>query len=365
VRNTERGALAEIQDGAQGTEAVQQAALLRLAHATIGLSQVAPRLSELAGMRQSEAEHQAERARNVTRLAQEISDALGQTVGMLRVSSVEIGELTQLIRRIADETSLIAINTGVAAARAGSEGKVFSVLANEIRQLSDNTAAAARDVESRIRRLQESADRTAQVVGLGRQGAGPARADGMGLAWLLQRMNEAEASASRQAMEARELTSLGLRLRGLAEEMIGSVGAFRLDAHRRAEGLVAELRTDPGLCSGEPARQERALRGAVDRCAFIELAYATDGRGIQTTRNVAPRGFQARYGESGAQRDWSTRPWFRGAMRSGSTFTSEIYRSAATDEFCLTVSAPFVLRSGGVRGVVALDINFRQILGDA
>jgi len=350
-------------DGARRTQAVQGNALERIAQATVGLSQVAPRLSELAAGRQEESERQAARAKDVSLLARQMTSTLGQTVGVLRTASTEIADLTQAIRRIADQTSLIAINTGVAAARAGVEGRVFTVLAQEIRALSQNTAAAARDVEGKISKLQESAERTARVVGLEGTGSRKSTQDGPGLQWLLERMVEAEESASRQAGEARDLTTLGLRLRELSEQMIQAVGTFRLDAHRRAEALLDDLRHDPDLCSGDAARQERVLRAAVAGCPYVELAYATDMEGIQVTENIAREAFSATYGDSGAGKDWSERPWFVGARRTRDVFSSDIYRSAATDEFCLTVSATFGYQGRTPMGVVAMDVSFSQLLG--
>lgn len=352
-------------DGAQGTRVVRGKALLQLAHATIGLSKVAPRLNELAVARQDEAERQAERATEVTALTRQMSESLAETVGTLRTATSEIADLAELIRRIAEQTSLIAINTGVAAAHAGAQGKVFSVLSQEIRTLSQNTTAAARDVETKIRRLQESAERTASVVGLDANKRASKQEDGPGLAWVLGRMEEAQASSTRQATEARELTHLGGELRALSELMIRSVGAFRLDAHRRAESLLEELRMDPGLCSHELPRKARALRLALELCPPVELAYVTDLRGVQVTENIARKSFSASYGNSGVGQDWSARPWFQGALRSPGVFSSEIYRSVATDEFCLTVAATYGPGDGSRLGVVALDLNFRQLLGDS
>lgn len=351
--------------GANGTAPVREDAILRLAHATIGLSRVAPRLSELATVRQMEAERQAEHARNVARMAREMTATLEQTVRQLRLSTGEIGELTSLIRCIADQTRLIAINTRIAAARAGEQGRVFTVLADEIRSLSESTAAATRDVQGKVGRLRENALRTALTVGLeDKRGPGEEGRNGLGLGWLLDRMDEADASASRQASEARELSALGKSLRELSEQMIRSVGAFRLDAHNRVEQLIEELRADPGLRSADPARQARALQLAVNRCPFVELAYATDARGIQTTENISRKEFAAAYGATGHHKNWSRRPWFLGALRTAAVHLSDIYRSEATDEFCLTASATFNGDNGRVLGVVALDVNFRDILGN-
>ena len=339
---------------AERTEPVQDAAILRLAHATIGLSKVAPRLSELAALRHADAEQQVERVNGIAAMAQQMSATLEQAVRQLRLSSGEIGELGSLIRRIADETRLIAFNTGVSAARAGKEGRVFTVLANEIRALSETTTSATRDVLAKVSRLEESTVRASQAVGL--------EDEGTGLAWLLKRMDEAGDSATRQAGEARELNALGVSLRNLSEQMIHSVGTFRLEAHDRVERLVEDLRANPELRSGNPARLARALRIAVDQCRFAELAYATDARGVQVIENIARKGFKAAYGASGLHKDWSQRHWFQGALRIPGVYLSEIYRSAATDEFCLTASATFSGSDGDVMGVVALDVNFSEIL---
>jgi hypothetical protein len=282
----------------------------------------------------------------------------------LRFSSGEIGELSTLIRRIADETRLIAINTGIAAARAGEEGRVFTVLAKEIRTLSENAATATQDVQTKVARLQESAQRTSQTVGLEQKAGAAGSADAKsGLAWLLERMDEANAAAGEQAKEAGELNTLGTSLRDVSEQMIRAVGTFRLDAHVRTEQLVEELRADSNMRSADPARQTRALQSAVERCSFVELAYATDMRGMQITENIASRAFRAAYGVSGKHQDWSQRPWFRGTLQTPGMYLSEIYHSAATDEFCFTASATIADERDNPIGVVALDVNFRAILG--
>ncbi|HTT08902.1 MAG TPA: methyl-accepting chemotaxis protein [Gammaproteobacteria bacterium] len=352
--------------GAERTEPVQDTAILQLAHATIGLSQVAPQLSEMAAGRQAEAERQANHVRNIVNMTREMTTTLDQTVRQLRISTREIGDLSSMIRSIANATRMIAINTSIAAAHAGKEGRAFAVLAKEIRMLSENAAAATKDVQEKVERLQENTLRTAQAIGL-EEGGGESldkRGNGRGLAWLLECMDEADVSASRQANEARELNKLGLSLRELSEQMISSVGAFRLQAHNRVEELVEELRADYGMRSDDPGRQASVLRLAVKRCPFVELAYATDARGVQVTENISRRDFQAAYGTSGLNKNWSQRPWFRGAVRTDGVYLSEIYRSAATDEFCLTASATFSGKDGRVMGVVAIDVNFREILGD-
>lgn len=350
---------------AVSTGSVQDAAIMRLAHATINLSQAAPQLSELAASRQSEAEHTAENVHDIADNVREMSATLKQTVRQLSVSTKEIGELTELIQRIANETRMIAINAGIAAAHAGEQGRVFALLAKEIRALSENTAAATRDVKAKIERLEENTLQTAAAVGLEENAMPDGRkAAGAGLAWLLERMNEADGSASRQASEARQLNVLGLQLRELSEEMIGAVGAFRLDVHERLEKLLEDFRTNPKLLSGDPRWQITALRQIVRNYPFVELVYVTDAQGIQTTENVFRTEIHASYGDSGKNKNWSQRPWFLGAMRSHGVYFSDIYRSRATNEFCLTASVTLINGNDVIVGVLAIDINFREILGD-
>jgi len=349
--------------GAESTKPVRNDALLRLAHSTIGLSLVAPRLSELASSRQTEALQQAEHVRNITNLVREMTTTLEETMKQLRLSTSEIGQLTSLIKRIADETRMISINAGIVAAHAGEQGRAFSVLAKEIRSLSENTAEATKDVQGKIERLEENTHRTVQTVGL-EDNLGLNKDNGHGLTWLLERMEEADASATKQAGEARELNELGLNLRELSEEMIQTVGSFRLDVHDRIEHVVEELRIDREIVSADPRWQVTALRQVVKNYPFIELAYITDAQGTQTLENVSRNDFRAAYGDSGKLKNWSQRSWFIGAMRTNGVYLSEIYRSQATDEFCLTASATFEDQSGNTAGVVAIDVNFREILGD-
>lgn len=344
------------------TGLVQDAAVLKLARSTIRLSQVAPRLSELAVARQAEALRQAEQLRSSAAMVQQMSATLQHTMRQLRLSTGEIGELTNLIKRIADETRMISINAGIVAARnADDQGCAFAVLAKEIRQLSENTSDATRDVQGKVMRLEESTQSTVRTIGLDDGDQAPATQPG--LARLRRELEETSAAAARHLREAQELNELGLDLRNLSQEMIGAVGAFRMEAHELAERLVQELRHGDRLRSGDDRRQVDALRDVLRRNRSVELAYVTNMEGVQTLPNVTRHNFQSACEAEWRPRNWSTRGWFLGAKHTRGVYLSDIYRSDATDEFCLTVAATFTDARGALAGVVALDINFREILG--
>lgn len=82
-------------------------------------------------------------------LAGELQGISGDISG-LSESSDRIGFTVESIRRIADQTNLLALNAAIEAARAGSHGRSFAVVANEVRTLAANINRATAEIESRV-----------------------------------------------------------------------------------------------------------------------------------------------------------------------------------------------------------------------
>ena len=100
-------------------------------------------------------------------LATTVGDAAGQ-VERLGEQSVEISRITGVIREIADQTNLLALNAAIEAARAGEQGRGFAVVADEVRKLAERTSKATQEISGMVGSIQEE---TGKAVAGMREGA--------------------------------------------------------------------------------------------------------------------------------------------------------------------------------------------------
>ena len=335
------------------------------------------------------------------------STQLHEQTDRLVASATRITDMLALVRHVSAQTNLLALNAAIEAARAGEAGRGFSVVAEEIRKLSQETDEAARSIGATVGEIREQMDNSARFSSdnvlraekgdaLAREiraqlesvssayetvfariaEIGVAVDNGLSVATkagalmgdadrhvavTLDKIHCVHESVLQQQDAANETERLSGRLR----DTVGVLRRIATDGEGEAPGetKAVTLHTDDALLhryrgelSGrvermsalqamQPAEHRQALEEVMRTCPYVEAAWTNDPKGR----------FVVSIPEAGIA-NAGMRTWFQQGL-SGGSGVSEPYLSAITNRMCVTLSYPIRDAEGNVKGVIGFDVS--------
>ncbi len=161
-------------------------------------------------------------------------------VGRLGERSFAIGKILNVIEDVAEQTNLLALNAAILAAQAGEYGKGFSVVAAEIRELSERTASSTRDIANLIRSVQDEVENALRVTSSGsslvENGVSLSHQAGKALNNILESATKSSSMGKEIASATREQAIGSETITRSVEKLQSMVGQINSATRQQAQG---------------------------------------------------------------------------------------------------------------------------------
>ncbi|MBI1398312.1 MAG: HAMP domain-containing protein [Betaproteobacteria bacterium] len=240
----------QVRAGSESQSEAASRAAAALEEVTASLSQVSEnardsrRLSERTNDLSVEGESVAARAADETAaIAAAVRDS-AERISALSVRSDQISEVVKVIKDIADQTNLLALNAAIEAARAGEQGRGFAVVADEVRKLAERTSQATIEIGEMISAIQ--AETGGAVTGM-QEGSGRVEEGVRLVRQAATALNEIRAAAAETVAKAAEISHAMAEQSAAGTEISSNVENIAMMADRnsgaasRNEEVVAQI----------------------------------------------------------------------------------------------------------------------------
>ncbi|WP_422446802.1 methyl-accepting chemotaxis protein [Thermoanaerobacterium sp. DL9XJH110] len=332
-----------------------------------------------------------------------LSSELARDMAELHENSRKIRDITIAVEKVADQTNLLALNAAIEAARAGDYGRGFAVVAQEIRKLSEESKALAKNigtllgemveqVNRNMGKTEENLERSKRYV-LQAQNSMHAVDEVLKSAYGLQKeVDGIQNNAKKQAEEvatiaeafdgivkitgdtaaaSQQVAAAGEEQKAAMEELV-KMSNYLKDTQERLNAIIKSFGNNMTL----PEEKKKSLDVLIDilrrEARSAEMLSMDKNRHklvFDRLQREHPE-FQILYSAANGKlfhitrpvdiEDIAFRPWYNEAVK-GSPYISEPYVPVGTDDMCVTISVPIIDESRGIQGVLASDILVKDL----